>query len=81
MNKSQFTHRDPQKRRGMGRNQVLQSHVVDNICVLGAHLGVGEHTRKEEQRLTKAFECASKVHAAPVTAAVRSFVATLRCNC
>ena len=76
MNKSQFTHRDPQKRRDMGRNQVLQSHVVDNICVLGAHLGVGEHTRKEKQRLTKAFECASKVHAAPVTAAVRSFVAT-----
>ena len=50
--------------------------VVDHLCALGACLGHGPPQPKETERFSKAMACAAKIRAAPVSAYVRSFVAS-----
>ena len=76
INKSQFTHRDSSQRSRMEQDEDLKDHVTSNLWALGAAMGFGSILPKEEARVTKARNAASKIRVAPVSAGVRAFIAS-----
>jgi hypothetical protein len=72
--KRQFTAKSAAKRDRLRR--AFGTQMVLHLNALGAYLGLGNIQEKESERIQKAQVCADKIRAAPVSSAVRTFVAS-----
>ena len=76
ISESQFTHADSSQRSRMEQDEDLKDHVTPNLWALGDAMGFGSIPPKEEARISKARNAASKIRVAVVSAGVRAFIAS-----
>ena len=72
--KRQFTAKSAAKRDRLRR--AFGTQMVLHLNALGAYLGLGNIQEMESERIQKAQVCADKIRAAPVSSALRTFVAS-----